>query len=181
MRNLEHQSNGITPNLIRDGLYEMLCDLDNTEFTLFHMTLTYLPYQDRIYKESDLSKFFINYHLKTLLPKLFNTRTWTTTKKLKQPIVLAFLDEHKQSPVISNYSSDHQPIYSYPINLHHHCIVASRSFTTEFYQDHIGTNTLLKYSPKFMTTDLKSCDPDRVYYASKMLWKHPDYLIFGKQ
>jgi hypothetical protein len=43
-----------------------------------------------------------------------------------------------------------------------------------------GDNTMLRYSPKMMTSNLVQCDADRVLYASKMLWKYPnDYLQFG--
>jgi hypothetical protein len=159
----------------------MLLDLDPNEFTLFHLTTTYLPYQDRVYKEKDLTKFFTNFHLKTLLPELFHSRTWTHTKKMRQPIVLSFLDEHDHKAVPMKSNASDSTIYAFPTRLHHHSIIASRTCTTDFYRSHIGENTLLSYSAKFMTTDLKECDADRVFYASKMLKTYPDCLIFGFQ
>ena len=174
-------STRISTRSIQDHLHQMLSVLEDQDSTLFHLTTTYRPYQDRIYKESDLSKFFTNFHLKTLLPNLFQTRTWTKIKKLNQPVVLSFLDEHEIKAIPTGYDQKHNLVYSYPIKLHHHSIIASRPYTTNFFQSSVGENTFIKYSSKFMTTDLKQCDADRVYYASKMLWKYPDYLIFGFQ
>ena len=174
-------STRISTRSIQDHLHQMLSVLEDQDCTLFHLTTTYRPYQDRIYKESDLSKFFTNFHLKTLLPNLFQTRTWTKIKKLNQPVVLSFLDEHEIKAIPTGYDQKHNLVYSYPIKLHHHSIIASRPYTTNFFQSSVGENTFIKYSSKFLTTDLKQCDADRVYYASKMLWKYPDYLIFGFQ
>ena len=172
-------SRRISPRSIQDQLHQMLCELEHKDCTLFHLTTTYRPYQDRIYKESDLSKFFTNFYLKTLLPDLFQTRTWTKIKKLNQPVVLSFLDEHEIKAIPTGNDQKHNLVYSYPIRLHHHSIIASRPYTRDFFKNSVGVNTFLNYSSKFMTTDLKQCDADRVYYASKLLWKYPDYLMFG--
>ena len=44
----------------------------------------------------------------------------------------------------------------------------------------VGDNTFLRHLGKMMTINLKQCDADRIYYASKILWKYPeDYLMFG--
>jgi hypothetical protein len=164
----------------RDGYHEYLESLDPNEFTLFHLTTTYLPYQDRTYTARDLNKFFINFYLKNLLTDLFHTRTWTKTKKMNQPIVLSFLDEHQTKSVQVSTDATGTPIYAHPIRLHHHSIIASRPATTEQFLAMCGDNTMLQYSPKMMTSNLVRCDTDRLFYASKMLWKYPDdYLQFG--
>jgi len=176
----QNLSTKLSPKLTREHLHMMLSELDPDEFTLFHLTTTYLPYQEFIYTEKIINKFFTNFYLKTLLPELFHTRKWSITKRLKQPLLLGFVDEHEQKPVQVNSNQD-QPIYNYPIRLHHHSIIASRSTTTEFFMGQVGVNTFNRYSSKFMTTDLKKCDADRLFYASKMLWKYPDHLVFGKR
>ena len=177
-----NQSNHISPRLIQDSLYEMLTNLEQDQCHLFHMTLTYKSYQDRVYRESDLNRFFINYYLKTLLPDIFHTRTWTKTKKMNQPVVLAFIDEHETKPVsIGRHGLNRDKIFTYPSRLHHHVIIASKPYTTDFFSNQTGENTLLNYSSLFMTTDLRPCNADRMYYASKMLWKFPDYQSFGYQ
>ncbi|MFC7435827.1 hypothetical protein ACFQNJ_15025 [Hydrogenophaga bisanensis] len=173
----EYRKSSTHWRLIQSGLQTMLEELDPNEFQLFHLTLTYRPYQDRIYDEKDISNFFTSFHLKSVLPDIFQTRTWTTKKKLEQPIVLAFVDEHLQTPTTSVNPQDH----GLPSKLHHHAIIASRSRTLDFYQKRVGVNTMLPYSKKIMTSDLKPCGPDRVQYASKMIWKYPDYLTFGRQ
>lgn len=166
----------------RDSYFRYLESLNPDEFTLFHLTTTYLPYQDRTYTARDLNKFFTNFYLKKLLPDLFHTRTWTKSKKLKQPIVLSFLDEHQTKSVQVNTNTAGNPIYAHPVRLHHHSIIASRPATTDQFLAMCGDNTMLRYSPKMMTSNLVQCDADRVFYASKMLWKYSnDYLMFGYQ
>jgi len=173
-----HATN-LRSNLVRDQLHQMLSKLPDEDYTLFHLTTTYLPYQDRTYTEKDLNKFFTNFYLKSLLPDIFHTRRWVKSIKIQQPIVLSFLDEHESKPVVSRHDMNNQPVHSYPIRLHHHSIIASRVSTTEFFTNSIGDNTFCKYASKFMTTNLVQCDADRVFYASKMVWKYPNYQIFG--
>ena len=170
----------LDPKIIQKSYFHYLDSLDPNEFTLFHLTTTYLPYKDRNYTSKDLNVFFINFYLKKLLPNLFHTRKWSTSKKLKQPIVLSFLDEHENKSVKVSTDAAGNPIFAHPIRLHHHSIVASRPATTDQFLEMCGDNTMLKFSPKMMTSNLVECGADRLYYASKMLWKYPDaYLQFG--
>ena len=169
-------------SLVREQLHKMLCDLPVAEFTFFHLSTTYHPYQDRTYTSKDLNNFFINFYLKSLLPELLHTRKWTKKNKSDQPIVLTFLDDHKIDPIIVKSDLTNQPVYANPIRLHHHSIIASRHATTEQFQNLLGDNTMLRYSGKMMTSNLVQCDADRMFYASKMLWKYPnEYLMFGYQ
>ena len=180
--NTNQYTNQLKSSLIREHLHKMLCDLPNNEFTFFHLTTTYLPYQDRTYTSKDLNKFFINFYLKSFLPELFHTRRWSKKIKSIQPIVLSFLDEHEPKPIFVKSDCANQKIYSFPVRLHHHSIIASRPSTTEQFQNLLGDNTILKYSGKMMTSNLVQCDADRIFYASKMLSKYPnDYLMFGYQ
>ena len=169
----------VRTKIIQEQLHQMLIHLEQQECVLFHLTTTYKPYSDRIYKESDLNQFYINFYLKTLLPDLFQTRTWTNIKRQNQPVVLAFLDEHEVKAVPSGMDRNHNIVYSYPLKLHHHTIIASRPYTTPYFHGMVGKNTFLNYSAKFMTTDLKPCDADRVFYASKLIRQYPDFLNFG--
>jgi hypothetical protein len=180
--NTDQHTNHLNSSLVREQLHKMLCDLPEDEFTFFHLTTTYLPYQDRTYASKDLNKFFINFYLKTLLPELFHTRRCSKKTKSMQPLVLSFLDEHESKPVVVRTDHANQPIYAFPVRLHHHSIIASRPSTTEQFQSLVGDNTMLRYSGKMMTSNLVQCDADRMFYASKMLWKYPnDYLMFGFQ
>jgi hypothetical protein len=166
----------ITQDLLRD----FLLSLDPEEFTLFHLTTTYLPFQNITYSPKVINQFFINFYLKNLLPDLFRTRTWTKKIKMLQPIALTFLDEHQIDPIPVSIDASGKPVYASPVRLHHHSIVASRTATKDHFLAMVGDNTMLRYSGKLMTSNLKQCDADRIYYASKMLWKYPDeYLTFG--
>jgi hypothetical protein len=166
---------------VQDELHKMFLNLDPNEFTLFHLTTTYMPYGDRSYEERDLSKFFTKFHLKTLLPELFHTRSWTDAKKLQQPLVYSFLDEHALDANVFKANVHNSKLNALDVRLHHHSIIASRNCTTDFYRSKVGVNTFLEYSNIFMSTDLKECDADRFFYASKMLDKFPNYLHFGFQ
>jgi len=180
--NTNQNTKQLKSSLVREQLHKMLCDLPEDEFTFFHLSTTYHPYQDRNYTSKDLNNFFINFYLKQLLPELFHTRKWSKTKKINQPIVLCFLDDHKIDPVVIKNDLANEPVYANSIRLHHHAIIASRPSTTEQFQSLIGDNTMLRYSGKMMTSNLVQCDADRIFYASKMLWKYPnDYLMFGYQ
>jgi len=165
---------------IRDSYHDYLQALDPDEFTLFHLTTTYLPYKNIIYSPKVVNQFFINFYLKTLLPDLFRTRTWTKKIKSLQPIVLTFLDEHQIDSTPVSVDASGKPILASSVRLHHHSIVASRTVTKDNFLSLTGDNTMLRYSGKMMTSNLKLCEADRIYYASKMLWKYPDeYLVFG--
>ena len=173
-------TNHLKSSLVREQLHKMLCELPEDEFTFFHLSTTYHPHQDRIYTSKDLNNFFINFYLKSLLPELLHTRKWSKKNKSNQPIVLTFLDDHKIDPIIAKSDLTNQPVYANPIRLHHHSIIASRPSTTDQFQNLLGDNTVLRYSGKMMTSNLVQCDTDRMFYASKMLWKYPrDYLMFG--
>lgn len=166
---------------VQDELHKMFQNLDPNEFTLFHLTTTYMPYGDRNYEEKDLSKFFTHFHLKTLLPELFHTRSWTDAKKLQQPLVYSFLDEHAPEANDIKELAKNSKMNALDARLHHHSIIASRNCTTDFYRSKVGVNTFLQYSKIFMSTDLKECDSFRFFYASKMLDKFPNYLHYGFQ
>ena len=170
-----HNSKGLL-----ESWHQYFDAMDQDEFTLFHLTTTYLPYQDRKYSTKDINRFFVNFYLKNLLPNLFQSRTWTKSKKLNQPIVLTFPDEHQLESVLVSSSASGDPIYAQPVRLHHHSIIASRQATTEKFLKMCGKNTMLPYSAKMMTSCLDQCDSDTIFYAAKMLWKYPDdYLSFG--
>ena len=166
--------------IVQDACHEYLMNLDPDEFTLFHLTTTYLPYQNITYSPKVINQFFINFYLKNLLPDLLHTRTWSKSKKMLQPIVLTFLDDHKIDQLQDSNQSDRQPIYASPVRLHHHSIVASRPATTNQFLSMLGDNTFLRYSGKVMTSNLNLCDAGVLYYASKMLWKYPEEVLqFG--
>jgi hypothetical protein len=166
----------------QDALLEKFQKLESEGATLFHLTITYKPYGTRIYGESDVNKFFINFYLRQFLPHLFHKRSWTKTQRVNQPICYAFIDEHSVagSPIRGARNGlESRLTLSRTIRLHHHCIVASWPSSTPELIKLVGVNTLCGFSKKIMTSDLKVCDPERLMYASKMHYKYPDFLGFG--
>lgn len=148
--------------------------------TLFHLTITYTPYQNRDYRPDDVNKFFSNFYVKSFLPLVLNTRNiHTNAKKYIQPVTFAFLDEHSYSSrTVTNSSGDSHKEFA--DRLHHHAILAVHPETLDRINQYIGLNTFpnTKFTNKVMSTDLKECDAAIVLYASKMIDKYPDPLMF---
>ena len=146
---------------------------------LFHLTLTYKPFGDRVYTESDANSFFINFYVRHFLPYLLNTRNiHTNAKKLIQPICLAFLDEHETDPQFTSIGDYFNT--EFPIRLHHHAILAVHPDTVNRLHGLIGANKFANsnFSHKIMTSHLRECEARTLRYASKMLSKYPDFLSF---
>mgnify|MGYP001454072066 CR=1 FL=1 len=153
--------------------------------SLFHLTVTYKPYGDRVYSERDVNTFFINFYTKKLLPYVMGTKNYhTNVKKAIQPICYCFIDEHENTPtkkLVPNFATlslEYQ--YNFAERLHHHAILAVSPETLPIMQSLVGINSFANtnFSPIFMTSDLKQCDAGRILYASKMLYKYPDFLSF---
>ncbi len=154
---------------IRLSLTEHIYNLVQDENrSLFHLTTTYKPYQDRTYTKSDIDQFFTNFYLKYLLPKVLNTKNYTRpSKRSIQPITFTFTDEHLQS-----FHSD---------RLHHHSILCVHPDTLSFVEslpedNPIPTNT--PYTHKICTSHIRSCEPMTLLYSSKMYDRYPDFLSF---
>ena len=142
--------------------------------SMFHLVLTYKPYQDITYDERVVNKFFMTFYLRHFLPKLMNTRNYHRESfRHLQPICLAFIDEHEHSPVSINSRSE------YSARLHHHAILAVHPEHLDRINELIGTNTLVsKFSYKVMTSFLAPRPVSVLKYASKMMMKYPEFLSF---
>ena len=156
-------------DLIRLSLTEYIYNLVlDQNRSIFHLTTTYKPYQDRIYTQKDIDLFFTNFYVKYLLPKVLNTKNiHTVTKKSIQPITFTFTDEHLQS-----FNSD---------RLHHHSILCVHPSTLDFFQSLTEENpfpTNLEHTKKICTSHIRQCEPMRLLYSSKMLNRYPEFLSF---
>ncbi len=154
---------------IRLSLTEYVYNLvQNQNRSIFHLTTTYKPYQDRTYKQSDIDRFFITFYTRYLLPRVLNTKNiHTLTKKSIQPITFTFTDEHLQS-----FHSD---------RLHHHSILCVHPDTLSFFQSLPEDNpidTSTEFTHKICTSHIRECDPMTLLYSSKLLDRYPDYLSF---
>ena len=144
---------------------------------LFHVTLTYKPFEDKSYSAKNTNDYFIHFYTKYFLPFLLNTKNIQRNKYRElQPICYAFLDEH-ESRVSSEYYL-HSNRFSE--RLHHHAILAIHADTYDKMQSLIGENTLAsnKFSNKVMSSHVRECDAMCLLYASKMYAKYPDFLSF---
>jgi len=144
---------------------------------LFHLTLTYKPFEDYSYSPKNTNDFFIHFYTKHFLPFLLNTKNFQRIKyREMQPICLAFLDEHESQVSTQKYLSTSR----FSARLHHHAILAIHSDTLDRMQTLIGENTLAsnKFSTKVMSSHVRECDAMCLLYASKMYAKYPDFLSF---
>jgi hypothetical protein len=146
---------------------------------LFHMTITYKPFEDRVYKPKDLNTFFINFYLGDFLFDLFGTKNFhTKSRKEVQPITFTFLDEHHQDKFrtrIDDFS------FMSPERLHHHSMVSVHESHQDYFRSLPETNfvkTDTKFTKKIMTSHIRECEPMRFLYVSKMMKQYPDYLCF---
>jgi hypothetical protein len=154
---------------IRLSLTEYVHNLvQNQNRSIFHLTTTYKPYQDRTYKQSDIDRFFITFYTRYLLPRVLNTKNiHTVTKKSIQPITFTFTDEHLQS-----FHSD---------RLHHHSILCVHPDTLSFFQSLPEDNpidTSTEFTHKICTSHIRECDPMTLLYSSKLLDRYPEFLSF---
>ena len=144
---------------------------------LFHLTLTYKPFEDYSYSPKNTNDFFIHFYTKHFLPFLLNTKNFQRIKyREMQPICLAFLDEHESQVSTQKYLN----VSRFSARLHHHAILAIHADTLDRMQTLIGENTLAsnKFSTKVMSSHVRECDAMCLLYASKMYAKYPDFLSF---
>lgn len=143
----------------------------NENRQLFHLTITYKPYEDREYSADDVNTFFINFYTQYFLKELISKRYYTNSCKRLQPVCFAFIDEHLQD----NLPQEHS-------RLHHHAILAIHEDTLDSFKKFIGENTIptnRKQTFKICTSYINECDSMRTLYASKMYKKYEEnYLIF---
>jgi hypothetical protein len=146
---------------------------------LFHLTVTYRPYQDRIYKESDLNNFFSNFYKTGLMPFVLNGHINNNGYFENLLFCYTFLDEHQFNPTKT------KTLYGYKtgsgIRLHHHVIIDCHQDLVPKMRQLEGKNKLVNhtFSKKFETTDLKECRPTRLLYASKMFYRYPDFVMYS--
>ena len=144
---------------------------------LFHLTLTYKPFEDYSYSPKNTNDFFIHFYTKHFLPFLLNTKNFQRSKyRDLQPICLAFLDEHESKVSTQKYLNTSR----FSARLHHHAILAIHTDTLDRMQTLIGENSLAsnKFSNKVMSSHVRECDAMCLLYASKMYAKYPDFLCF---
>ena len=144
---------------------------------LFHLTLTYKPFEDYSYSPKNTNDFFIHFYTKHFLPFLLDTKNFQRSKyREMQPICLAFLDEHESNVSTQKYLSTSR----FSARLHHHAILAIHADTLDRMQSLVGENTLAsnKFSKKVMSSHVRECDAMCLLYASKMHTKYPDFLSF---
>ena len=167
-----------TTDQMRYGLLQMMLEHQESGRSLFMLTTTYKPYQNKIYSYEDVNQFFTRFYLHHFLPELIQTKHYNRSKfRSIQPITISFIDEHKP---IATKSRSNPDLLELSSKLHHHAVLAVHPDTLERIQTLVGENTMkIGFSSKIMTTDLRPCDVGAVGYASKMFHRYPDFLTFS--
>jgi hypothetical protein len=174
---------GITPDQIkissdhrkRLALTRLFHQYQQENKILFHLTVTYKPYQERTYTAKITNDFFINFYLKSFLPLVMKSKNYhTPSKRQYQPICFAFLEEHEQKV------SPNGKVF--PDRLHHHAILAVHPSTYLSLLPYLGECRIplkTKFSRKVMTTHLRECEPMTLLYATDQFEKYgKDFLSF---
>lgn len=161
----------------RYGILKNLMDLEQSGRSLYFLTVTYRPYQNKIYVPADVDHFFARFYVQNFLPELLGTKHYNRNRfRSLQPVTYAFLDEHKPEVIKSSTNPNLLEVTS---RLHHHAVLAVHPETLDSIQKLIGTNTMQSgFSSKIMTTDLRPCDAGVAGYASKKFAQYPDFLLF---
>lgn len=145
-------------------------------YRLYHLTTTYKETEKRSYSISDVFKFFENMYMRYFIKLLVGSHYNKPTKKAMQPFVIAFIDEHECLDRAHCFADRFASRY------HVHAMIAAHPNTCTKLDSLLGENKL-DYSNRWcrniMTCCLKKAEPMRVLYASKMLYKHSDYKLYG--
>ena len=157
---------------IRNAWKNHMNDLSiNHNRKLYFMTVTYKPYQDKIYKDNHVNTFFKNFYTHKFLPYLINKNYHRDSKRHLQPISLVFLEEHEPKADKNDFA----------VRLHHHAVLAVHDETIPRMNNLVGDDTLIQFSEsenRIMTSNIQYCDADAVMYSSYMMNKYLDYMIF---
>lgn len=164
-------------NKVRFELMRYFYNLDQSDRTLYFLTLTYKPYGTTIYTPDMVNGFFTRFYLRHFLPHIHQTKNYNRNKyRSLQPITYAFLEDHQPKGM---KDPSHPSITVLESRLHHHAICAVHPDTLARFEELEGENTLVNgFSYKVMTSDLKKCDVGAVAYATKQICKHPLELMF---
>ena len=187
-------NNYLNPNLIQNHrleIAELFHQYQLSGYTLFHLTATYF-HLERISKpEPIINSYFANFYLYGLLPYLFNTNKCTKPIfRPYQPICYCFVDEHESKAIPTRFKStgtgSNASIYEFPERLHHHAVIAVHPTTVNRMRSLIGTDTLTaksshRLSKRITTSEVTECNTSAVLYASKMLRKYPEFLLFSSK
>lgn len=175
------------PRTVRESLINHLKEQEDR--TIYHMVITYKKYADISYSEDVVNTFFINFYLKDFLPYVMNSKHYNhDAQRNTQPLCFAFLDDH-MTDALKKYEEEFTMKSSRENNLwnrlHHHAVVAIHNSHINRINSLIdpieleGINTIPKESsPKILTTYIAKRTPDVLNYASKRLYKYPDFLAF---
>ena len=188
-------NNYLNPNLIQNHrleIAELFHQYQLSGYTLFHLTATYFKLKGTLKKpETRINSYFTNFYLYGLLPYLFNSNKCTKPIfRPYQPICYCFVDEHEPKKVptklkLTGTDLD-TSIYEFPRRLHHHAVIAVHPTTVNRMRSLIGIDTLTAKSPhrlskRITTSDVTECNTSAVLYASKMLRKYPEFLLFSSK
>jgi len=160
-------------------------------YTLFHLTATYFHLERVIKPEPIINSYFTNFYLYSLLPYLFNTNRCTKSVfRPYQPICYCFVDEHESKAIPTRFKStgtgSNASIYEFPERLHHHAVISVHPTTVNRMRSLIGIDTLTaksthRLSRRITTSDVTECDTSAVLYASKLMRKYPEFLLFSSK
>lgn len=131
------------------------------------VTITYKPKEKGHYSQAEIMKEFKHFYWHKFLPKhLFKSRKWLKNQKGKQPLVILFSEKHEMKAEL-DFTPDGGLRYIYPDRFHHHAFMAVHPDHRSFFEKLEGLNKLNGISKNIMTSCVKVCTLDWIYYAGK--------------
>lgn len=126
---------------------------------LYKLDITYkipkqeIDYHDIQISKEIVSKFFIQFHTRFLLPTLYGRHY--ENKKLVQPVCIAFLEQNKKSTKGEN-------------QFHHHVLYAVHSTDIEFFDSFLGMNTFVNLTKTFKYEQAEDKDKKRIDFTKQI-------------
>lgn len=143
---------------------------------IYHLTITYNKLSDRNLRKAEVVNLFTEFYMKYFLKIVVGNNYARPSKQKKQPITVAFLDEHVRKTAAGS-------IDNFADRYHIHAVVAAHPNTIEKFEQLLGDDTLKNsdslHCGLIKTTHLNHAAEYCPAYASKKKIHYDDFLIFG--
>lgn len=133
------------------------------------ITVTYKPKANGKATVDEIRKIFHQFYWENFLPGfIFESAKWLKQSKGKQPILYLFPEAHMTKPKCE-FAPDGRMKYIYPERFHHHAFMALHPAHLNLIEKLEGEDTLKQFHDRIMTSCVKLCSLDWIYYAGKNL------------
>lgn len=151
-------------------------ELRGRGYGVYHLTITYNKLSSRALRKAEVVNLFEEFYVRYFLKTVVGNNYTRPSKEKKQPITVAFVDEHESI-------AKGQLIDKFADRYHIHAVVAAHPDTIEVFEALLGDDTLKNpdsiHCGLIRTTHLNHAVEYCPAYASKKKFHYDDFLIFG--